>query len=160
MYKSGTKQRTKTEYIVIHCSATKPKMNIGAKEIDRWHREKGFKCIGYHYVIRRDGTVEIGRPIREIGAHAQGYNEKSIGICLVGGVDADGKPEDNFTLDQYAALAQLLDGELREYSKVARIVGHRDLPGVSKACPSFDVTKWLQETTILSYVKVSKPDEH
>lgn len=159
MYKANTKPRKSTDYLVVHCSATTEKMNIGAKEIDRWHREKGYKCIGYHYVIRRDGTLEIGRPEHEIGAHVQGFNDRSIGICLVGGVDADNPKaaENNFTLDQMNALAALLENLKKRYPD-ARIVGHRDLPGVKKACPSFDVSEWLQETTNLSYVKVTRAD--
>ena len=75
--------RKKTDYIFIHCSATKPSMDTDAKEIDRWHRARGFLKIGYHFVIKRDGTKEIGRELMESGAHVKSYNHKSIGICLM-----------------------------------------------------------------------------
>jgi len=143
-------------YIVIHCSATPPDMDIGVAEIDRWHRQKGYFKVGYHFIIRRDGTVEAGRNINEPGAHAQGYNSMSIGICLVGGVkriaDADGKPdadgprwdlvpENNFTPEQMVALKALVGG-LKHQHVQAEVLGHRDLPGVRKGCPSFDVRQW------------------
>lgn len=132
-------------HIVIHCSATQAKQDIGKKEITRWHRERGFFTIGYHFVIRRDGTVESGRGLTDVGAHAEGWNSKSIGVCLVGGVDKNLKAEDNFTLDQYASLAMLLHG-LREKFPKATVLGHRDLPNVKKDCPCFDVRSWVKET--------------
>ena len=82
--------------IAVHCAATTPDMDIGAATIDRWHKERGFSSIGYHYVIRRDGTLETGRPLNTPGAHVQGHNAHSIGICLAGGVDQAGKPEKQF----------------------------------------------------------------
>jgi N-acetylmuramoyl-L-alanine amidase len=129
-------------YLVIHCAATPSSMDIGVEEIRRWHRESGWFDIGYHYVIRRDGTIETGRDTETPGAHARGFNDKSIGICLVGGTKADGKtPEDNFTVAQYNALRKLLP-ELMIQFPWATILGHRDLPNVNKACPSFDVQEW------------------
>lgn len=142
----GTHQvtpRKETNHLVVHCSATPPTMDIGVKEITRWHRERGFLAIGYHFVVRRDGTVEKGRAEHLIGAHVEGHNKDSLGICLVGGVDAEGQPEDNFTPEQYAALRSLLDRLLAAYPG-AEVLGHRDFPRVSKACPSFDVKAWLQ----------------
>lgn len=138
-------KRKETKYIAIHCSATGGDMDIGAKEIDRWHRQKGFFSIGYHYVIRRDGTLELGRDEDAIGAHVQGYNAVSIGICLVGGVNADdiSKAENNFTEAQFIRLRDLLV-DLRVRYPDAEVLGHRDFPDVAKACPSFDVRKWLK----------------
>lgn len=133
------------KYLAVHCSATKPSMDIGRKEIDRWHRDGGMKCIGYHYVIRRNGEVELGRSKEEVGAHVRGYNRESLGICLVGGIDDQGKPEDNFTLDQYVALAEILQ-ELHQEFPEAEIKGHRDFPEVNKACPCFDVKAWWKDT--------------
>ena len=131
---------------MVHCSATQPKTNIGAKEIDRWHREAGYLKIGYHYVIRRDGTVEAGRKFPdEVGAHAYGVNQISCGICMVGGVDEMLRPENNFTADQFHSLALLL-GELSSQYPDAEILGHRDLPKVTKACPSFKVRQWWKDT--------------
>lgn len=133
------------KYLVVHCSATQPKADIGVAEIDKMHRERGFNGIGYHFVIRRDGTVEKGRPEDQIGAHVEGHNSESIGICLVGGINKEGKAEDNFTLDQYASLAALLMSLASTYTE-ATVLGHRDFPGVKKDCPCFDVRKWVQET--------------
>lgn len=124
--------------IVVHCSATKPSMDIGRAEIDLWHRQRGFFQIGYHLVIRRDGRVETGRPLTTPGAHATGFNRNSVAVCLVGGVDEGGKPADNFTEAQRDELLVQLR-LLRVQFPHARILGHRDLPNVAKACPSFDV---------------------
>lgn len=135
--------------IVIHCSATPPNMDIGAKEIDLWHRQRGFAMIGYHKVIRRDGKVEDGRPLERPGAHAQGFNINSWGVCLVGGVTeagARGKPEANYTQKQMDALHGLI-AELLVKSPTARVLGHCDLPSPHarlKACPSFDVETWME----------------
>jgi len=128
------------EYIIIHCSATPPSMDIGAPEIDQWHRQRGWRGIGYHYVIRRDGTRESGRPETRAGAHAHGYNTKSLGICMVGGIDEDGNPENNFTEDQWGALFQLIY-ELLDRYPTAKIIGHNEVS--NKACPSFDVQTWV-----------------
>lgn len=132
-------------YLVVHCSATQAKSDIGVKEITRMHRERGFLTIGYHFVIRRSGTVESGRALDAIGAHVEGWNSRSLGICLVGGIDQNGKAQANFTDDQYASLAKLLI-ELREKFPKASVLGHRDLPNVKKDCPCFDVRGWMKET--------------
>jgi N-acetyl-anhydromuramyl-L-alanine amidase AmpD len=119
-------------------------MDIGAKEIDRWHRARSFLKIGYHFVIRRDGTVEPGRGLEEPGAHAKGYNSRSVGVCLVGGVAEDKKtPENNFTSEQMEALYTLLQ-ELKATYTDAKIIGHRDV-NPHKACPSFNVHEWMAE---------------
>lgn len=132
------------KYLVVHCSATSPKVNVDRAMIDRWHRERGWLCIGYHFVIKRDGTVEIGRQTTEVGAHVEGHNHESIGVCMAGGVDAKNNPEQNFTDEQYVSLATLLGKLLREFPR-AEIVGHRDL-NPNKACPSFDAKTWWHET--------------
>lgn len=129
------------EYLIIHSSATPPKMDIGRKEIDRWHRQRGWLGIGYHFVIRRDGTTETGRDETTAGAHAYGYNSKSIGICMVGGVNEAGQAEDNFTDKQWAALEDLIDSLTRTYPD-AEVIGHRDTHGARTKCPSFDVREW------------------
>jgi N-acetylmuramoyl-L-alanine amidase/LysM domain len=141
------KKRARTDFIAVHCSATTPTMNIGRAEIDRWHRAKGWLMIGYHFVIRRDGTVEAGRPVDVPGAHVEGYNSVSVGVCLVGGVDAKGRSENNFTLPQWAALAELLIDLKKQYPQ-ATIQGHRDFPKVAKDCPCFDVRSWINETGV------------
>jgi len=123
-------------------------MDIGAKEIDRWHRQRGWLGIGYHYVIRRDGTIEKGRPEERPGAHAYGYNQTSIGICLVGGLSTRKRPHNNFTPKQFNSLRDLIKDIFRRYSAVRKVVGHRDLdPG--KACPSFDVETWVRHVGLL-----------
>lgn len=136
------------KYIAIHCSATKPSMDIGVTELDRWHRARGFVMIGYHYVLRRDGTCELGRPLNQVGAHVEDYNSCSIGICMVGGVDDSKamKPTNNFTADQFTSLEALLR-VLRSQYPDAVIQGHKDFPNVAKSCPSFDVRTWLQTNT-------------
>lgn len=136
-------KRTKTDFIVIHCSDTPARMDVDAKEIDRWHKDRGFLQIGYHYVIKRDGTREKGRSLDAVGAHVAGYNHKSVGICLAGGRASVGtEPEDNFTAEQWISLDLTLR-ELRAEYPMARIVGHRDLDE-NKNCPSFDVQEWLK----------------
>lgn len=145
VYKANTKNRERTDFIVVHCSASTEKMNIGAADIDKWHRGKGWKCIGYHYVIRRDGTVEEGREEATVGAHVEGWNAVSLGICMVGGVDANDVKlaKNNFTKAQFDSLKQLLVDLKIRYPK-AKIQGHRDFPKVAKACPSFSVEEWLK----------------
>ena len=95
--------------IIIHCSATSAEMDIGAKEIAQWHKDRGWSDIGYHFVIRRDGTIEHGRPVERPGAHARHHNNDSIGICLVGGINESGEPDSNFTFDQIVSLKQAID---------------------------------------------------
>lgn len=130
------------DLIVIHCSATPPTMNIGAADIKKWHLARNFNDIGYHRVIKRDGTIEFGRADIIPGAHAAGHNQFSLAVCLVGGVDKNHKPEANYTPAQWEALRMVVYDWSKKY-RDAKIVGHRDLPKVDKACPSFDVATWL-----------------
>lgn len=131
-------------FITLHCSATRPTQIAGVKEIRQWHRKKGWADIGYHFVVRRDGTVEKGRPITQTGAHVQGHNANNVGICLEGGLDDKFQPVDNFTREQWRALKPLV-AELRNKAPKAKIMGHRDFPGVAKACPCFDAKAWARE---------------
>lgn len=124
--------------IIVHCSATPEGRNVAVADIDRWHRERGFDGIGYHYVVYIDGSVHEGRPLNKVGAHCKGHNAHSIGICYIGGVDLNGKPKDTRTLAQKDALVNLLMRLKRRFPK-AVIRGHRDF--AAKACPSFDATK-------------------
>ena len=144
----------KIDSIIIHCSATKAGQDLTAMDIDRWHRQRGFNSIGYHYVIRLNGTIEKGRDISLPGAHCIGWNERSIGICYIGGVDINGKPADTRTNEQKQVLYQLIMDLQREY-KILHILGHRDTSpdtngdGVIepceylKACPCFNVREFL-----------------
>lgn len=134
--------RHRTDFIVVHCSATPPGLDIGRLEIDQWHKDLGWSGIGYHYVIRRDGTLEKGRNIDAVGAHVKYYNKRSVGICLVGGVDGvGGKAENNFTQEQFRMLKNVINDCLDLYPN-AIVQGHRDFPKVAKDCPSFDVKEW------------------
>jgi len=132
------------DQLVVHCSATRPDQDIGTEEITRWHRMRGWLTIGYHYVIRRDGVLEEGRPTTQPGAHAKGYNHTSLGICLVGGLDAKGIPNGTYTNEQFETLTALLK-QLKQTFPRAKILGHRDLPDVVKACPCFDVMDWWEQ---------------
>lgn len=147
--------------IVIHCSASPNGQKFGANDIDMWHRRRGFKRdpakvnslyplkhIGYHFVIQLDGTVQNGRDPLEVGAHAQGRNHDSLGICLIG--------TDKFTAVQWVALANLVNALEAAYP-IQDIVGHRDLsPDLNgdgvitsneyiKTCPGFTVANWLKD---------------
>lgn len=142
----------KISKIIIHCAATPADLDVGAAEIRQWHtlpppKGNGWADIGYHFVIRRDGRVEDGRPLERQGAHcaAKNGNVASIGICLVGGVRRQGSKliaEDNFTAEQWQELRRLVAAMTKRFPGIDTILGHRDLdPG--KACPSFSVRDWL-----------------
>ena len=129
-------------HLVVHCSATPEGRDIGAKTIRQWHLDKGWRDIGYHFVIRLDGTIETGRNIAVAGSHVAGHNANTIGICMVGGMDAANKnPKNTFTPSQFESLHNLLH-DLKEQFPKAAVLGHRDFPNVHKACPSFDVREW------------------
>ena len=133
------KMRTSTTHIVIHCADTYEDMDIGAEDIRKWHvDERGWSDIGYHKVIRRDGTVEDGRDIDAMGAHVRGFNQTSVGVCLIG--------TDTFTDEQFESLANLIADLLAKYPS-ASLRGHRDFPNVKKECPGFDVQKWWSQQT-------------
>lgn len=132
------------KYIIVHCAATKPSQDIGVEEIRRWHLERGFKDIGYHYVIRRDGSIESGRPEWNVGAHAKGYNASSLGVCLVGGLDNEGRPEPNYTPQQWSSLYRLVR-DLHNRCPNADIIGHNNV--AAKDCPCFDVRAWWRNIT-------------
>ena len=123
--------------LIVHCSATPEGRNFDFEACRTNHiRHRGFKDIGYHYYLTRDGTIHRGRPLDTVGAHCQHHNRHSIGICYEGGLDARGQPKDTRTLAQKASLLALLR-ELRKLFPDALILGHRDL-NPQKACPCFD----------------------
>jgi N-acetylmuramoyl-L-alanine amidase len=130
--------------IIIHCAATPEGKDYTVDQIRQWHTTpkpngNGWKDIGYHFVIYRDGSVHPGRPIEQIGAHTSGYNANSIGICYIGGCAKDGKtPKDTRTHEQKAALVKLV-AELRRRFPNASVHGHNEF--ANKACPSFNVQK-------------------
>lgn len=144
--------------IIIHCSATKSSWDCKASDIDKMHKERGFKQIGYHYVIDLDGTVEKGRPVTMDGAHcntkgfsSKTYNKHSIGICYVGGLDEDGNPADTRTDAQKVSMHDLVEKLFLEFPNIKEVLGHRDTsPDLNhdgnitknewiKSCPCFDV---------------------
>ena len=129
--------------IIIHCSATKPSQYaVNVDLIRQWHLARNWTDIGYHYVITRDAAVEKGRSLEIAGAHAYGRNKHSIGICLVGGLSEANIPEFNFTAKQMHAMRDLLQQIGEDHGRM-NIIGHRDVPGVNKACPCFDVKEWF-----------------
>jgi N-acetylmuramoyl-L-alanine amidase len=132
--------------IVVHCSATKEGVAINASAIDKMHKERKppFKKIGYHYVILIDGKIEKGRDEQEIGAHVTGHNNRSIGICYVGGLDGDGKAKDTRTKEQKAALVTLLMELVGKYPD-AEIVGHRDLSKDKNRDGKISRFEWIKE---------------
>ena len=152
-----TNKMKRIDAIVIHCSATREGQDVRASDIDKWHKERGFKMIGYNYVIDLDGAIEIGRPLTMDGAHCnlkgfsdESYNKHSIGICYVGGLDKDGNPKDTRTDAQKLSLHKLVNDLLMEYP-IVEVIGHRDAsPDLNndgeitknewvKTCPCFDV---------------------
>lgn len=136
--------------IIIHCAATRPEWMQGRPvaeaiaEIRRWHQDRGWSDIGYHFVINREGEIGEGRDIAKTGAHVQGHNTGTIGVCLLGG---HGSAEtdsfaDNFTPEQDEALRGLL-GKLRANYGPVPVTGHNEY--AAKACPGFQVREWLAE---------------
>lgn len=122
--------------IILHCSATPEGRDVTAAQIDLWHRQRGFSKIGYHYVVRLDGSIEPGRGEKEVGAHCSGHNSHSIGVCYIGGCDAEMKPKDTRTSAQRAVLREIVYDLRRRYPS-AKIHGHYEF--AAKACPSFRV---------------------
>ena len=124
------------ELIVIHCSATRCDRRFSLEDLIACHDAR-FGFTGYHWYITKDGTTYQTRHEQLVGAHAKGYNQHSIGVCYEGGLTPDGEPADTRTPQQKTALKRLLKQLKRKYPQ-ARILGHRDLPNVSKSCPCFD----------------------
>lgn len=122
--------------IIVHCTATPAGRDVTSRDIRRWHLQRGFSDIGYHFVIRLSGEIEVGRPLWIQGAHCLGHNRGSIGVCYVGGCDTSMKPADTRTRAQRKALEELI-AWLRRHFPDATVHGHREF--AAKACPSFDV---------------------
>lgn len=150
----GQSTTRKVDLIIIHCSDTFDYMDIGAEEIRKWHvEENGWSDIAYHFIVKRDGTIDMGRDIdgdgdifEEIGAHTYGYNKNSIGICMVGGKGPGGFPEDNFTDVQYRTLVELTRYIKTSYTN-ATVHGHNEYSSV-KTCPNFNVKEWVRENNV------------
>jgi N-acetylmuramoyl-L-alanine amidase len=132
------RSRRRIDLILVHCTATPDGNDYTVDQIREWHKDRGFADIGYHYVIYRDGSVHLGRDVDIIGAHCEGFNSYSIGVCYVGGMSADGKKnEDTRTDAQKLALLDLLV-KLRQLYPNAQISGHRNYDRKGKTCPNFD----------------------
>lgn len=130
--------KRKIKELVLHCSATREGRDYTVADITKWHKQRGFNDIGYHYVIYRDGSIHNGRDVNLVGAHCTNHNAHSIGVCYIGGCKTDGtSPKDTRTDAQKAALLSLLK-DLRKKYPFAKIHSHRDF--ANKACPSFDAT--------------------
>ena len=136
-----TQKHRSISLIVIHCSATRVTQDFTFEQLEACHLARGFKSIGYHYYITKDGVVYPGRPESEVGAHARHYNAHSIGICYEGGLSPSGCISDTRTPKQKEAMKQLIQDLHHRFPGIRTILGHRDLPGVQKACPCFDATK-------------------
>lgn len=133
------------KYLVLHCTATQPSASVEAIK-NYWKTALGWKNPGYHYLIKRSGEIVQLQTEDKIANGVKGYNQHSIHISYIGGVDRDNKPKDNRTIEQEEAMfAKLV--ELTEKYPLAIIKGHRDFPGVIKACPSFDAKTWLRGYT-------------
>ena len=135
-------------FLVLHCSATRRNQDYSVEQLRRDHKSRGFYDIGYHFYIRKDGTLTQHRFLLEVGAHARPYNRCSIGICYEGGLDENGKPCNTLTAEQSERINDLLILLHRLFPK-AKIVGHRDLPGASpKECPCLDahaIFGWIED---------------
>ena len=128
-------------YIIIHCSATRESQDYTPEQLKRDHLARGFLDVGYHFYIRKDGTVTQHRKLNEVGAHCRPFNRCSIGVCYEGGLDANGKPKDTRTLNQRGALVKLLI-ELKQKFPKAVIRGHNEMPGATpKLCPCYKPSK-------------------
>jgi N-acetylmuramoyl-L-alanine amidase len=134
------KSKREIKYIVVHCTATRPAYDFHVKDVDAWHKNLGWKGIGYNYLIPLSGKLEFGRDVDDIPSHVLGFNENSIGLVYVGGIDDNMKPADTRNQEQKSSILSLLK-ELRKLYPKAIIRGHRDFPKVKKACPSFDAIK-------------------
>lgn len=132
-------------YLVVHCSDSADDHFLSATDIHQMHLGFGWDGAGYHKIIERDGVIQQGRPIYWQGAHVQGQNHRSLGVCLVG--------RNQFTSHQMAALEQVLLEWLALFPQ-AEIVGHRDIQETSKTCPNFDVREWWKKVNPLSAEQV------
>ena len=129
-------------FLVLHCSASRCNQDYSVEQLRRDHKARGFYDIGYHFYIRKDGTMTQHRKLLEVGAHARPYNRCSIGICYEGGLDEQGRACNTITAEQETRLVELFRN-LKTLFPKAKIVGHRDLPGTTpKECPGFDAGSW------------------
>lgn len=128
----------KIKEIHLHCSATKEGMDFGVKDIDRWHRERGWDGCGYHYIIKLDGEIEVGRDINKIPASIKGRNRYAVAIVYIGGLDKNGNPKDTRTDKQKASMYLLIERLKKRFGDIP-VYGHNEF--ANKSCPCFDVEK-------------------
>lgn len=144
--KPTTQTKRKINLIVLHCYATKEGQNFTVEDVDRWHKQRGWKKIGYHYVLDLDGTVHAGRDESEIGAHATGYNAYSLGISYCGGCDKNGKAKDTRTKEQKESMLKLVHDLLKKYNlTLENVKCHNQLCKNGKQCPSFSIDTFKKE---------------
>lgn len=136
--------------IVIHTSATREGQDVRMSDIDKWHKERGFACCGYHYVIDLDGKVEVGRPLSMDGAHCntkgvsgKSYNKHSVGICYVGGLDKNGNAKDTRTEAQKKAMRELIDSLMDKYP-IIEVIGHRDASPDQNGDGQITKNEWIK----------------
>ena len=140
-------KRQITDTIVIHCTQTPKDMEVDVEKVTQWHKDRGFDTIGYHYLIKRDGTLQLGRDEDVVGAHAVAVNGTSIGVALAGGGNADKGWENNFTPIQFETLKSILL-KLKDKYNIEKIIGHYQVDD-KKECPSFDVPGWLEKNGLV-----------
>lgn len=131
--------------IILHCSATPEGRDIKAKDIDYWHKNQGWKGIGYNFVIDLDGTIEEGRNLDEIPAHCTGHNKNSIGICYVGGCDKSMNAKDTRTKEQKESMYKLVKKLMNRYGLTLKQVHCHNEFCKTKACPSFPIDRFRRE---------------
>ena len=130
----------KIDKVIIHCADTKTNQNFDVSDIDRWHKNKGWTEIGYHYYIKLDGTIQTGRKLKRVGAHCAGHNSSSVGVCLEGGKNPDGTKWDMCTSKQEYAVEKLLLTLGKDYPNIT-LHGHYEF-SKTKSCPNFDINKF------------------
>lgn len=141
----------KITHLVVHCTASPDYMDVGFQEINQWHKDRGFLSpsgvhCGYHYIIRRDGTIEKGRPDEEVGAHAKGVNSKSLGIVWAG--------TNEITPKQHTSLIALLQNLKDQYSiNIDNVLGHREAVETDKTCPNLAMDK-IRASVLFTQPKV------
>ena len=140
-------KREITDTIEIHCTKTPPNMDVDVEKVTQWHKERGFDTIGYHYLIIRVGTWQVGRDDDVVGAHAVAVNGTSIGVALAGGGSPDMGWENNFTPIQFQTLKSILM-KLKDKYDIQKIIGHYQVDA-GKECPSFDVPGWLEKNGLV-----------
>jgi N-acetylmuramoyl-L-alanine amidase len=123
--------------IIVHCTATREGHDVSVEDIRKWHLDRGWSDIGYHYVVLLNGTVAKGRPVEKVGAHVAGRNKNTIGVVYVGGLNKFGSPKDTRTSEQKNGLLKTLEQLISDYPKVSNISGHNQY--ANKACPCFNV---------------------